>query len=409
MLDYRIMVWRGRNYARRRGDRLPIPSGKALRRNAILYRVLRGLIAPFVLRRFRFESEEAPDFPSPYVIISNHVTELDFFFVARTLKKPMTFVVGESLFRNRFVAWLIGDMFGCISKQKGTADVQTAMGMLRWLRQKGNVCLYAEGSTTFDGHTACIPQATGTLLRTVGAGLITYRVEGAYFAMPRWGRGIRRGKTRGHVINTYSPEQLKGMSADSINAALLTDLCEDAYARQETEQIPYRGRRLAEGLEYALYCCPKCLSVGALNTRDDRVACTCGMRARYLPTGFFADDLPFRSVDKWMAWQREHLREMVKTAGDNPLFRDDNQQLSLRGEGHSLQAVAKGLLTISPNALCVGDTRFPIADICGMEIYRKGTLLFSTAQGLHYQIDSPYARSALKYRDAWQFVKEGRD
>jgi hypothetical protein len=44
-----------------------------------------------------------------------------------------------------------------------------------------------------------------------------------------------------------------------------------------------------------------------------------------------------------------------------------------------------------------------------MEIYRKGTLLFSTAQGLHYQIDSPYARSALKYRDAWQFVKEGRD
>ncbi len=385
------------------------PSGKALRRNARLYSVLRLIIAPFVARRFRFGSDTAPGFPSPYVVISNHVTELDFFFAARTFKRPMTFVVSETLLRNPFVAWLFGDMFGCISKQKGTADVQTAMGMLRWLRQNGNVCLYAEGSTTFDGRTAPIPEATGTLLRTVGAGLITYRMEGAYFAMPRWGRGLRRGKIRGRVVNTYPPEVLKDMSAESINAAIAADLWEDAYARQEQEQMPYLGRRPAENLEYALYYCPRCEQHGTLKTRDDSVFCACGMRARYLDTGFFENDFPFRGIDKWMAWQREHLRRAIARADDAPLFTDDNQQLSLRGQGHSLQALTEGRLAISPRSLALGDTFFPLQDITGMEIFRKGILLFSTVQGQHYQISSPYARSALKYRDAWQFVKEGRE
>ena len=127
---------------------------------------------PYFTRRFGMSADRQPALQPPYVVVANHVTELDFLFVGKVFKRPMGFVVGEGLLRSRLMRFLLVNVFGCIPKLKGAADARTSMGMLRRLREGRSVCLFAEGNTTFDGRTGLMNPATGSLLRAVGAGLV---------------------------------------------------------------------------------------------------------------------------------------------------------------------------------------------------------------------------------------------
>ncbi|NLG57008.1 MAG: 1-acyl-sn-glycerol-3-phosphate acyltransferase, partial [Clostridiales bacterium] len=129
--------------------------------------------------------------------MANHVTELDFALLGAAFKAPLVFVIGDTLLRAPVVGWLLVALFGAIGKHKGVADATTAMGILRRLRGGQNVCLFPEGNTCFDGRTGPFPEATGSLARAVGATLVTYRISGAHLALPRWGKGIRKGRTFG--------------------------------------------------------------------------------------------------------------------------------------------------------------------------------------------------------------------
>ena len=56
------------------------------------------------------------------------------------------------------------------------------------------------------------------LAKKAGVPVYTYKIEGAYFAHPRWAKYLRRGKVTGQLVNKYTPEQLKEMPVDAVNA-----------------------------------------------------------------------------------------------------------------------------------------------------------------------------------------------
>ncbi len=378
----------------------------ARRRQEFFYRLARRLLLPYFSRRFNTVADPQPDLPGPCVIVSNHVTELDFFLTGQVFSEPMGFVVGEGLLRSRLMRFILIKGFGCIAKQKGTADPRTAMGMLRRLREGRNVCLYAEGNTTFDGRTSEIPSATGSLLRAVNAGLVVTRIEGAYFAMPRWGRGIRRGKTRCRVAGVYTAQELAGMTDGEVNTLLNRLLYTDAYAGQEREMIPYRGKNLAGGIHHVLYLCPECLSQGTVVGEGESVRCTaCGMKTIYTPTGFFKDRMPFPGIRDWADWQKDSLRGMLDAPEEQPVLQDDRQTLLEMRNGRFVPA-AKGTLALRNGVLEIGGYAFPLADLPGLEIYRKNVLQFSLPDGRRFQTRPGGAFNTLKYRDAYRIIRE---
>ena len=120
--------------------------------------------------------------------------------------------------------------------------------------------------------------ATAKLLRMAGVPVVTYKLTGTYLSEPRWAKTKRRGKISGRVVRVYSPEEIKKMSLDELNALMVNDLHEDAYVTQAEQKIRYKGARLAEGLEEALFICPKCGKTGSLNSKDNRFWCDCGYR-----------------------------------------------------------------------------------------------------------------------------------
>lgn len=409
--DKSIMIcpsfWGGAGYPRK-GRALAQKTMKK-RRYQWAYRAIRALACPYFIWRYRFEAGQAPDIKGPFLLVANHVTELDFMLVGASFKKPLVFVVGDTLLRAPVVGWLLKNFMGVIPKDKGMVDASTAIGILRRLRGGQSVCLFPEGNTCFDGRTGPFPVATGGLARAVGVPLVTYRIRGAYLALPRWGRGIRAGRSRGQVAGVYQPEALKAMSNYEVDALIARDLAVDAYEDQGKEPVAYRGKRRAEGLENALYLCPACRKMGSIRTRDDRVKCHhCGMEAVFDLHGAFVGGLPFPNVRDWVDSQREALYRCVMASGKEPVLSDADQVLCERGPGRQLIPVARGQMGMSRAGLQVGEKRFALSDLLSLEIYRKNILIMATSDGKRYQVrpDKPF--NALKYRDMFHILKEIR-
>ena len=373
----------------------------------LAYRITRNLIVPYFSWRLNIKADKQPGLPAPYVVIANHVTELDFFFIGKVFKEPLTFVAGEGLLRAKLLGSILTRLYGVIVKRKGTADARTTMGILRRLKEGRNVCLFAEGNTTFDGRTGRIPEATGAMLKAVKAGLITCRIEGGYFSMPRWGRGIRRGQTSCRVVNSYPRESLAQLSAGEINSLLKRDLQADAYAEQEKSLISFKGKKTAEGIEHALYLCPGCGGQGTVAGQDDKAVCSaCNLTAVYSDTGFFKGRTPFPGIREWADWQKDELEKKLRENGREKLLYDPEQELLIQDAQGELKPYAVGKMGMNRISLQVGEFECAVSDITGMEIYRKNTLLFTLRDGRHFQTKPAIGFNALKYRDAYRIITE---
>ena len=172
------------------------------------------------------------------------------------------------------------------------------------------------------------------------------------------------------------------MSLAEINERISADLWVDTDESQSREHIPYRGRRLAEGLEEALFICPKCGGIGTLRGEGNMFSCACGLRAEYGEDGFFDDKAPFRSVALWDDWQ---LGELRRLAGEgNVRFSDEGAEIWLLGEEHETTLLGKGTVTLDRDGLRLGSLHFPLKGMQEPELCHlagKETMMFTNAEG----------------------------
>ena len=369
-------------------------------RHQRIWRLLYALLHRPICRKFNMTHEDLA-LEGPVLLIPNHVTSWDPLLVAMSLpRKQVYYVASEHIFRLGFVTKLLNWLVEPIPRRKASSGADTVKACLRHLRAGHSVCLFAEGEQSWDGLTQPIFPATGKLAKSSGATLVTYRLEGGYLSLPRWGKGVRRGRVHGCPVNIYPPEKLRAMSPADINAAIERDIFEDAWQRQREEPVAYRGRRRAEGLEKALCLCPHCRRLGTLRTEDDRVLCACGFSTRYTEQGFFDPAEPFATVADWDRWQRGALCAMDRPA-DALLFSDGGMSLSRIGPNHSEEPLGRCELRQYGDRLCCGDYSFPLKEISDMAMVQANLLLWSHG-GSYWQIRAEQGANLRKYLELWK-------
>ena len=362
---------------------------QVIKRHRNIWVFLKATLGGIVRRIFHFEGECVNPGKGPYLVLANHNTDLDPALIALSFPDHMYFVASEHVFRKGFVSWLLRYCFGPISRMKGTTDASAALNILRSIKQKNNVCLFAEGNRSFNGVTGPIFPATGKLAKATGASLVTYRFEGGYLTMPRWGRSIRKGRMVGRCVHIYSPEELKAMTPEEVNRHICEDISEDAFERQCMEPHPhhFRGKGLAEGLENAIYFCPKCGRPGTLHSKDDRFFCDCGLDVRFTETGFFeGKEVPFTTVRDWDRWQNGRLKEYIDSLGEDDIaFSDENVRLIGVELGHKSRLLETGKLFISKSTIGVGARSFPLEKVTSMGMMGTYKIMFSV-EGASYEL-----------------------
>ena len=357
---------------------------KLLRRHRWLWKHALPIVKVFLRLHYGpFDFAPAPELEGAYIVLPNHSCGGDQFFVAFSfLKKQMYFVASEHAFRKKLLGAVMRYATGPISRVKGTVAASTVLSIMRYLRQGVPICIFPEGNRTWNGRSLPLHPTTAKLLRTSGVPVLTYRIEGGYLSDPRWSHSLRRGVLKGGVVHVYQPEELKKMSLQEINERISADLWVDTDESQRREHIPYKGKKLAEGLEEALFICPQCGAVGTMKGRGNVFSCPCGMRATYGEDGFFDEKAPFPSVAAWDDWQQKELHRRAE-AGDIRLT-DDGAEIWQLGEGHEMTLLGKGTVALDKDGLTLGSLRFPLEGMQEPELCHlsgKETMMFTNAEG----------------------------
>jgi 1-acyl-sn-glycerol-3-phosphate acyltransferase len=258
----------------------------------------------------------------PYLVLYNHQTGFDQFFVATVMHGPVYYVATEDIFSLGWVSDLLRYLIAPIPIRKQTTDIQAVMTCIRVAREGGTIAIAPEGNRTYSGRSVYMNPAIASLAKKMGLPIALLRIEGGYGVQPRWSDVVRKGKMRAYVSQVIEPEDYKDKTAD----ALLAMIREGLEVNEAQVSGTFRHKRLAEYMERLIYVCPHC-GLAEFESNGDLVRCkSCGLEARYLPTKEFEGtkgDFPFRFVLDWYDYQCRFVNGLDLSAyTETPLFRD---------------------------------------------------------------------------------------
>jgi 1-acyl-sn-glycerol-3-phosphate acyltransferase len=136
----------------------------------------------------------------PFLLISNHQSMLDPFFIQTVCRRPCHAMAKSTQFDSRFSRFIMRRCYA-FPVRRYRIDPQAVRVTLRRLQQGFPVHIYIEGERTWDGGLQ--PPRPGTVRIALKAGvpIVPCAIDGAYDVWPRWGRAIPRG----HVRVSYGP------------------------------------------------------------------------------------------------------------------------------------------------------------------------------------------------------------
>lgn len=388
---------------------------KLYKRHKIATALIKPLLKAFL--RLRYNAVSFPFEPSggatpPCIILSNHNSDLDPFFVSFCFDFPVYFVASDHIFRWGLISRIIKYLVSPIPKLKSTSDAQTVRDIMSVMRAGGSVCVFPEGNRSWNGETQPFSPAIGKLVARLNVPLILCRIDGAYLSSPRWADHMRRGRIECRVVGQYPPEALSSFSADGLNDLIRAHLYADATKTQKNWKAAYRGKNLAQSIETVLYACPRCGRFATIRSEGDRAFCGCGLIFRFSPLGFL-EDAPFETILQWDLWQKSHIRskigEFLRHKTSDPIWSDGDQCLVSVVRAASARLVDRGELLMFCNRFVfkgIVTTRdFYFKDISRLSIHGRLVLQFSLSDGSPFEITSRRVRSAYKYAEAYELLK----
>lgn len=362
------------------------------------------VIGPWMRRKFDFSRDdfEPADIEGPVIVAINHACAYDPILLGIAFRnKPLTFIASEHLLRMKTWGPVLDRHFRLIPHQKGAKSSRTALVAMKRIKRGESVFLAAEGEQTWNGLSLPVMPYTGKLVKGSGATLVTYMIEGGYLSAPRWSMETRKGKTYGHAVNVYSPDTLKDMTDEEVEAAIAKDLWFDTWEWQKSQPggpINFRCKNgNAEGIERAVFTCPECGAFGTVRSSGDSISCGCGFKIRLADTGFFEPSEPVETIADWEKLDREALTAKMEDILENgsseetEIFADDNVTLIRIGEDHAEEEAAHGRLALIYKegnfALTIGEHESGVPDISNMTMVLAARVVFSDKSG-YYEIRS---------------------
>lgn len=375
-----------------------------------VYAFCRICIGPFVKMALHFSCKPCTVTGRTFLCLGNHTQNLDPALMVIGTRRHMRFVANASL-THGVAGFFLNPFFGIIPREKG-AKGDAAIALIEAnLRAGVSVGMFPEGNRSWDGETEFISPRTAKLAKESGASLVTYRFTGGYLLRPRWADFKRKGPMCGELVHEYTPEELSGMTVEEVYAAICRDLYVNAYEAQAASGAVYRGKNLAEGMQYAAYLCPHCMQFGTVRTSGDMITCKCGLSARCLETGWFekGNHMPFDNLAQWnrfqKSWVHEHCSELkLQTAV--PIASDEGFRLTVKQDGIFTALSENASVAMYGDRLELswenGSASYRIEEITGYGTFLSRSMYFNCGPSLRYQLIATRPVSTLKYYALWR-------
>lgn len=189
-----------------------------------------GLVASMYRVR-RVHLERVPE-RGGVLLLPNHVTWVDAFYLSAACPRPVRFVMEEAFMRHGAIRWFV-TLFETVTirRDKPREAIRT---VLRALRNDEVVCLFPEGQLTRTGALSRLQRGFGLIASQTDRPLVPVWCDGL------WGTGLShvRGRFRGtwrdvvgrpELIALYGPPLAPGSGVAELHQAML-ELCAEAVA-----------------------------------------------------------------------------------------------------------------------------------------------------------------------------------
>ena len=292
-------------------------------RHKIVRNLAFAVLSPYSKIRYGFHVENKIRDKRQYLILMNHQTGFDQFFLGMGFSGAVYYIASEDIFSNGFVSRLISFLVAPIPIKKQTTDVHAILNCMRVAKEGGSIALAPESNRTYSGENVNMNPAIAKLVKKLSLPLAFYRIEGGYGVHPRWSDVIRKGKMRGIVSKVLEPEDYKTMSDDELNALI----CRELYQNDCELSGTFRHKKTAEYLERAMYVCPDC-GLSAFVSKDDIIECKkCHKQIRYMPDMTLQGikcEFPFKHTTQWYNYQCDFVNSLDTTKlVSKPVYTDD--------------------------------------------------------------------------------------
>lgn len=347
-----------------------------------------------------------------FLILSNHQTEFDQFFIGLTFPQAVYYVASEDMFSIGFLAKLLKWAVAPIPFKKSTNDVGAVMNCMRIAHDGGTICVFPEGNRTYHGRTVNMKDSIATMAKKMRLPIAFFRIENGYGVQPRWSNVKRKGRMKAGITRIMEPEEFSSLSEQELYEIIKKEL----FVDEHTLQGEFRSKRLAEYIERAFYVCPDC-GLSNFSSSCCRITCTrCGKQIDYLPdkalkgVGF---DFRFKNEGEWYDYQEDFIRKLdLSEYIDTPAY--EEKAVFIKVIPYKFKQV------ISKNAIVrlFGD-RYEItfdnetrtldfADISATTAVGRNKFNIYTREDI-FQIKSDEHFNALKYVNFYYAMRNGED
>ena len=282
----------------------------------------------------------------PYVVLINHVAQIDPIYVAMSFRRHINFVCFAGVCYGKY-GKILNRYFAPIPKTKGKTDMMCIRESLKVMKKNGVLGLFPSGDCTFSGVESYIDPSVVKFLRMMKAEVLLYRTEGVYGKSPRWARKRTKGKMYGSVKRVITVDEMNKMTDEELYNAVVETIGGNGLDYIGENQ--YKGRYCAEYLERTLYVCPDCGEISTMISHRDLFTCAkCGYKADYKPNLHFElvkGKNHYETVNDWYNYCIEALKNKAQNneyETEEYIFKDQFEYLRTdvlvkKEEGYSIE------------------------------------------------------------------------
>ena len=173
------------------------------------YRLLAAVVGPLVRAIWGLRDAGPAELPAgPLLVVANHDSLADPFFLGAAVDRPLRFVAKSELSANPALARVL-DALGAIPLDRGRGDVTAMAAVAEALRQGHAVAIFPQG-TVLGASGRAWHRGAARLALATGAPIVPVRIVGAASALRPGTRIPRRARVRVVVGEPIAVEPARG-------------------------------------------------------------------------------------------------------------------------------------------------------------------------------------------------------
>lgn len=366
-------------------------------RHRIVRNIAYWIVYPYTRLKYGVTIEQMKEQQDrPYLILLNHQTTFDQFFVGMAFKGPVYYVATEDIFSLGWISSLIRYLVAPIPIKKQTTDIQAVRNCYRVAKEGGTIAIAPEGNRTYSGKTEYMNPAIAALAKTLNLPIAFFRIEDGYGVQPRWCDKVRRGKMRAYFSRVMMPEEYKEMSNDELYEVIQKEL----YVNDAKVTTNFYHRKNAEYLERLFYVCPHC-GLSIFESHGDKVMCIkCGREVQYLPSKELKGvgyDFPFQFINDWYEYQKDFMNCLdLDEFFDEPIYEEFASFSEVIVYKNKNLIKKNAVVELYGNRVIIDGKEFPFAEVTAVSVLGRNKLNIYHDKKV-YQLKGNKRFNAIKY------------